>query len=193
MRTAVWIAAALTTSLQTAAAADIKLDDFDQQRRQGYVSIHGPIARGDWEAFASISIGIRQQFPGARIAVVSLNSSGGNVLESAKLAGGITGERALTMVAPGSVCASACVLMFVAGSSKMVSSDGSIEVHRVSGPDGVESDISKAMTTEIAELYQRFHVPPDIIGRLVTTPPWQTYKLTNHDLAGLGATVIPRQ
>ena len=113
------------------------------------------------------------------------------MLEASMIAGYILGEGALTMVAPGRECASACVLLLLAGKRRLVADTASIGVHGAAMPDGTENDAALAATTESARLFAHLGMPPDIVGRVVMTPPGSMYWLSADELARMGVSVMP--
>jgi hypothetical protein len=110
-----------------------------------------------------------------------LSSPGGNVLEAARLANLIHETRMPVFVRAGDMCASACFLLFAASPSRHVSPDAMIGVHSASF-EGNENEASFMLDTAMARRARSFGVPPDIIGRMVTTAPSDMAWLTAADL-----------
>jgi hypothetical protein len=126
-----------------------------------------------------------------------LSSPGGNVLEATRLANLIHETGMPVFVQAGDMCASACFLLFAASPSRHVSPEAMIGVHSASF-DGNENGASLMLDTAMARKARAFGVPPDIIGRMVTTEPsdmaWLTAdELKEMDVRQIGATqrVIP--
>jgi hypothetical protein len=121
-----------------------------------------------------------------------LSSPGGNVLEAARLANVIHEARMSVFVQAGEMCASACFLLFAASPNRHAASDAMIGVHSASF-DGNENAASLMLDTAMARKARAFGVPPDIIGRMVTTGPsdmaWLTAdELHEMDVRPIGAT-----
>ncbi|WP_158921250.1 hypothetical protein [Acidisphaera sp. S103] len=121
-----------------------------------------------------------------------LSSPGGNILEATKLANIIHETGMPVFVQAGDMCASACFLLFAASPSRHASPDAMIGVHSTS-LHGDENAASFMLDTAIARKARAFGVPPDIIGRMVTTEPsdmaWLTAdELEEMDVRQIGAT-----
>lgn len=121
-----------------------------------------------------------------------LSSPGGNILEATKLANLIHETGMPVFVQAGDMCASACFLLFAASPSRHASPDAMIGVHSASF-DGNENGASLMLDTAMARKARAFGVPPDIIGRMVTTGPsdmaWLTAdELREMDVRQIGAT-----
>jgi hypothetical protein len=86
------------------------------------------------------------------------------------------------MVLSGSQCNSACFLLFAAGAPKVIAPDALIGVHSASD-EGQENLGSMAATTLMARDAADLDVPPQIIGKMVETPPNRVAWVTRDDLA----------
>lgn len=110
-----------------------------------------------------------------------LNSPGGNVLEALMLANLIHKGGMPVFVQAGDMCASACFLLFAGSPSRHASPAAMIGVHSAS-IDGDEDDSSLSMDTALAREARAFGVPPDVIGKMVTTEPSDMAWLTADEL-----------
>jgi hypothetical protein len=153
------------------------------------IEISGQITAGDADAFTRE---VKQaKAAGKLVENVQLNSTGGRLLEGARLAGTIREEKISTTVGQGAVCASACFLAFAAGDPKFVGDGAQIGVHKASEKGGRETVLSDAVTDSMARFAKELGVPSAIIARMVKTPPKQIVWLTAQDLRSMG--VNPRQ
>lgn len=126
-----------------------------------------------------------------RIIGVVLNSPGGNLFESGRLAMTLRNSRITTGVS--GICASACFLMFMGGSTKMVFPDARIGVHSAS-EQSIETLGSQAATTEMARTAQTLGTPEAILGRMVVTPPDKIAWLSETDLRTIpGIKIVTQQ
>jgi hypothetical protein len=157
------------------------------------ISIVGEIVPGDADAF--IDLVKKANAAGRFVANVRLNSPGGNLLEGVRLADTIKTAKIATNVGQSAMCASACFLVFAAGSEKNASYGAQIGVHGASSPDGEETVQSGAATVSMARVAKELGVPPAIIGRMVVTPPDQMVWLSSQDLQSMGVILLgkPRQ
>jgi len=152
------------------------------------ITITGEITPGDADAF---SRAVKQANDGGKfVANIRLNSEGGNLLEGVKLADAIRFGKMSTNVGKVATCASACFLVFAAGSTKFVSYGARIGVHGASDKSGRETVSSEAATISMAKIAKELAVPAAIIGRMVVTPPTEMVWLTPQELQSLGATML---
>ncbi len=125
-----------------------------------------------------------------KLFAVGLDSPGGNLREGVYLANSIRSTELPTIVSSHGMCASACFLMFAAGSTRMAAVNARIGVHSASS-DGEDNTPAQAVTTLMARQAAEFGVPAAIIGKMVTTPPGDITWLTRQDLATMGTTILP--
>jgi hypothetical protein len=150
------------------------------------IVITGKISPGDTEAFTAE---LKQANDAKKIvANVSLNSLGGNLLEGVKLADAVRFGKISTNVEK--TCASACFLVFAAGSTKFANYAALIGVHGASDISGAETVQSEAATVSMAKIAKKLGVPAPIIGRMVVTPPSEMVWLSPADLQSMGTTMI---
>ncbi len=126
----------------------------------------------------------------AKLFAVGLDSPGGNLREGVYLANSIHSTGLPTIVSSRGMCASACFLMFAAGSTRMASINARIGVHSASS-DGEDNGPAQAVTTLMARQAAEFGVPSSIIGKMVTTPPGDITWLNRQDLAAMNTTILP--
>jgi len=170
-----WIARAAT--LTTTAAKDGKV----------LVTLNGEITEGDADALKTI---IQTANNGGHlVAIVRLNSPGGSILEGVKLADLVRFGKISTSVIGTSICASACFIVFAAGSEKYVNYSASVGVHGASDESGEETTASGAATITVARIAKVLGVPSSIIGKMVVTPPDQMVWLSPDDLRSMSVTM----
>lgn len=154
------------------------------------VAISGEISPGDAEAFTQL---VKQaNDAGKFVANIRLNSDGGNLLEGVKLADAIRFGKISTNVGKSATCASACFLLFAAGSTKFASYGAQIGVHGASDENGRETVSSNAATVSMAKIAKELGVPSSIIGRMVVTPPNEMVWLSPQELQSMGVTMMGR-
>jgi hypothetical protein len=151
------------------------------------VSLNGEITDGDSDALKTIIQTANDD--GHFVALVRLNSPGGSVLEGVKIAEIIQFGKISTSVIGKSICASACFVVFAAGSEKYVNYTASVGVHGASNQSGEETVQSSAATVTMARIVKELGVPPSIIGKMVITPPDEVVWLTPDDLRSMGTTM----
>jgi hypothetical protein len=119
------------------------------------------------------------------VATIRLNSKGGNLVEGVAIAEMIRRARISTSVLSNAECASACFIIFAAGSEKFASYQAQIGVHGASDSNGRESSLSNSATIGMARIVKELGVPPAIVGKMVVTPPDQMVWLTVDDLRSM--------
>jgi len=157
---------------------------------QATIWITGEIVPGDADKFSQ---SVRQaNDSGKFVANVRLDSPGGNLLEGVKIADAIRFGKISTNVGKTAICASACFLMFAAGSTKNVSYGAQVGVHGASGENGEETATSGAATVSMAKIAKELGVPSAIIGRMVVTSPQDMVWLSPQELQSMGVTMMGR-
>lgn len=152
-----------------------------------HVRMEGEIKAGDTAKLTAI---LRDD--SGSIVDISLNSLGGNVLEAEQMASDIRDYGVTVTVDTGDTCASACFLLFAAGTVRKAGEHALIGVHSASDADGEETPESLAVTTLIARDAAAYGVPSSIIGKIVTTAPGQIAWLNDADLRRMGVRVSPQ-
>jgi hypothetical protein len=120
----------------------------------------------------------------------SLNSPGGFLTEAELVAEVIAATDTYVMVFKGHVCASACFLLFAAGKHKIVSPGALVGVHAVSLPGIGENFLTWGATTGMARDAAYYHVPPAIIGKMVTTAAGDVAWLSRDELSSMGTKIL---
>ncbi len=152
----------------------------------GVIVAAGQINLGDDERLHDY---VARLHPGTTVVGMVLESPGGNLREGVYLATTIRNSRIATGVFDRAECASACFLMFAAGSHRTVGPHARIGVHSASH-SGEDDPVAQAVTTLMARKAADLGVPSDIIGRMVTTPPSQIAWLTPDELAEMHVEVL---
>jgi hypothetical protein len=182
--------AAATIFLTTSASAATFSTSLDGDRNV-IVTLTGQIVEGDSDELASIVR--RADDRGNTVVMLQLNSPGGRIVEGVKLADIVRDEKIATSVVGSARCASACFMVFAAGSKKIVSTTARVGVHGASDEHGKETPQSSVATLSMARISKELGVPPSIIGKMVVTPPNEIVWLTPDDLRSMGATIIREQ
>ncbi|MGD0107390.1 MAG: ATP-dependent Clp protease proteolytic subunit [Rhodopila sp.] len=178
-RRVIRILAAVTLSIacpNSASAMVFKVIAPDGERPA--LSMSGEILPGDTARVLPLFIRLSEGDIAPRL---FLNSPGGNILEATQLANVIHEARMPVFVQAGDMCASACFLLFAASPSRHAAPDAMIGVHSASF-DGNENGASLMLDTAMARKARAFGVPPDVIGRMVTTAPSEMAWLTSDEL-----------
>jgi hypothetical protein len=151
------------------------------------VSLVGEISDGDADTLKSIIKSANDS--GHIVSAIRLDSPGGNLLEGSNLAGIVRFGKIATSVISGAKCASACFIVFAAGSPKYANYNASIGVHGASDEGGRETVEAGAATVSMARIVKDLGVPAPIIGKMVVTPPDSIVWLTPDDLRSMGTTM----
>jgi hypothetical protein len=160
------------------------------------VVMSGELAQGDARRFENILKA--SSVAGKPVSAVRLNSRGGSLIESVRLAGVIQGEnikgaKIATVIPAGATCLGACFIPFIAGSQKVVSAAAT-----VAGP-GAKSDnnqptgntpaLVRTETPAIVKVVQQMGLLDAIVTKMQATPEDGTFPLSSDDLRAMGATV----
>jgi hypothetical protein len=175
-----------------APAASSEIKTLPGREGRAIIQILGQIEFGDADLF--IAAVKRVNAAGKAVESVRLNSTGGRLVEGAKLAGAIRVGRLSTSVGPGAVCASACFLAFAAGDPKFAGDGALIGVHKASDRGGRETALSDAATLSMARFARELGVPSPIIARMVSTPPdlldLVQSRISGCNVFSFGATIV---
>jgi hypothetical protein len=167
-----------------APASSATIKSVPGKDRHVVIQISGQIAAGDADAFTNA---VKQaNAAGKVVESVQLNSTGGSLLEGAKLAAAIKVGKISTAVAQGAVCASACFLAFAAGDPKFAGYGALIGVHKASDKGGRETAASGEATRLMGRFANELGVPSSIIARMLSTPAKQIGWLNPQDLRSMG-------
>jgi hypothetical protein len=173
----------LSISEGSAAALDFALTATPEG--QPAISLTGEIFIDDNARFGPVLV---QMFQRGQSPALLLDSPGGNILGALRIASIIQKYHLAVFVPAGSMCASACFLLFAASQSRHASSESQIGVHSASLA-GDENQASFMIDTIMARSAKGFGVPDGIIGRMVTTKPSDMAWLTTSELKDMN--VIP--
>lgn len=159
---------------------------------QGNVAITGTgeIVAGDLERLRTLMLQLSGTMSATgRVNAIFLDSPGGALIEAERLADVIQKVHLAVVVPAGSQCASACFLLFAAGSLRIVGPDALVGVHSASQA-GHETEASMAITTALARDAAQMGVPPQIVGKMVETKPGRMEWLTRDDLALMDVRIV---
>lgn len=131
----------------------------------------GTIISGDDNRLAAAVTTAKLEHQDHRLRAVALDSPGGQIAEAMKIVGRIRGMGLVTVVPDGATCASACALVFAAGTIKVVSPTAKLGVHGAANMHGEQDVQASAATTFLAQVFGRLGAPASVIGRMVVTPP----------------------
>jgi ATP-dependent protease ClpP protease subunit len=165
-------------------------DFFIDQKYHDQMDVGGVINLGDEVKFQQVLN--QAAASGTRIGWLRLNSNGGNVVAGAKIAEMTRNNSIQTMVGNNDECASICVLVFAAGTTRSHYETSRIGVHSIStyaaglnGP-GVDDESAMAGSTWLARQLKYYGTPDNVIGKMISTPSadgsiaW----LTTNDVVG---------
>ncbi len=148
--------------------------------------LRGEIMPGDTARIMPMLLHFYQR---GKVPRLVLDSPGGNILDADKLALLIRKAGVPVTVPAGRMCASACFLLFAASPDRTASMFASIGVHSAS-MDGDENLVTLDITTIMAREAADFGIPPEIIGRMVTTKPSDMAWLTTVELREMGVRLL---
>lgn len=174
-----FFACLVLTALAPAMAADIVA------HRQG-VLIQGPIQKGD---YARILQFVRHPDNYGRFArSVYLDSPGGDLVETVKIAHLLEKSYAATHVDPGARCYSACFILWMSGVSRNVAEGGALGVHRIHVKvDGETMDPGSERFAAIARRVEYYMAglgtPRTILDKMNATAPASMFVISQRWLA----------
>lgn len=170
-------------------AAAAVIDAYPGEHNTTAIHLDGEIIPGDANRLAYVVHEAR--LAGRRVDVLRLDSKGGDLIEGLRLAD-VVSSLGLTTVIPGrDICASACFFPFAAGVRRMASPDGRVGVHGVSEGALGETGPAKSMTVDVARRLNAYHVPAEVIGEMVVTPPDRMRWLSAAELRQMGVAKTP--
>ena len=147
----------------------------------GLLSASGEVRLGDEERLRDA---LRAVPKGARLAGISLDSPGGDLEEGLRLATAVHDARLPTVVDDGAKCASACFIVFAAGSHLFASTTALVGVHSVAFR-GRDNPDAQAATVRMARRLAEYGVPDAILGKMVSAQPSQIWWLNRSDLESM--------
>jgi len=162
--------------------------------RDGKVAFEGAIEPGDGERFA-LFLQEGSEVP----RYVELSSPGGSLDAAIRIASLIEIFRLDTSVPKRAVCASACFVLFLAGTSRTPYRDfddtnsAKVGLHRPSlksgaagGDIAVDSAKQRAAMTKLRGYLSERNVPQRLIDEMMARPSNDVYWMTDHDFIELG-------
>ena len=146
-----------------------------------FIAASGVVLLGDEDRLRTV---IRAMPPNTRLAGISLDSPGGDLLEGLRVAAAVHDAHLQTIVRNGAKCASACFIMFAAGSHMFADTSALLGVHSASygGRDTPEAQVATVLMARRLSVYG---VPDAILGKLVSAQPNQIWWLARSDLESM--------
>lgn len=151
------------------------------------IVLAGDIAGGDGDAVEALMKETNDS--GKLVAALRLDSPGGSLAESVRIAELVQRTKIAVVVGSKARCASACFLIFAAGTEKYVGYGAAIGVHGASDKYGRITPRAVAATVSMARMVREFGVPPGIVEKLVVTGPDEIVWLSIDELRSMGAVV----
>jgi hypothetical protein len=199
----VLIAAAFFVSAAPARSAEYR------KVSQDTIAITGPIDAGDETKFREAVSQIKRADLKQAGVILLANTPGGNIYAARQIAIGIAaaqskGFTSTMVVRAGSVCASACVLMFAAATNRIVEvggtqggqriPSGALYVHRLVIDGGNETEATKVESVALAQIMKEIGTPDAVLAKLLVTGSRKGARLDASDLrAWKNTTLIPFQ
>lgn len=159
------------------------------------LSLVGKIEAGDTrklqQEVARVQGVISTHIAKARVALVFLESPGGNMNEAMSLGRFLRANQVSTHVAHGDTCASACVLVLAAGVKRLPAGD--VVVHSFYSPEVLgTNDFAKAekayerMSAAVALYLREMRVSGQLLDEMIRVPHFTSRKLELEELVRLG-------
>jgi hypothetical protein len=194
------VAAASLLAGYPASAADYRKVGSD------LIAVTGEIQFGDEAKFRmAVSQIDRADLKQAGV-ILLVDTPGGNVFAARQIAVGMLHARSkgistTVMVQAGSVCASSCVIIFAAASSRIVEvggtrdgqriPSGALYVHTIAA-NGAETEWTMAASVELARVMKEMGTPASVLAKLLLTGSRDGTRLDAKDLgAWKRTTLIP--
>lgn len=137
------------------------------------VTVDGAIARGDARAFERTVLR-------AKAATVVLDGIGGDVGEALAIARTVRERGFRTVVPAGATCSGACVVIWLAGTTRSLHQRGVVRFHlvTVSGASAVDTAWPVDLVTLERAIHVEFGHPVDLAWELTRSPPASARRLT---------------
>lgn len=116
------------------------------------------------------------------LSIVILNSPGGKVYPAMVIAEMIHKHGLSTAVIEGSLCASACSIIFLAGKARLALGD--LGVHQISGVS--DPSLTQSTISDIYSSLTTFGTHPKVIELMLKTPPDEMYYFSRQELVDYG-------
>ncbi len=146
-----------------------------------FLSASGIVRLGDEDR---LKAALRSVAANTRLSGLSLDSPGGDLEEGLRVATAIHDAHLQTMVRNGAKCASACFIMFAAGSHMFAGTSALVGVHSASY-GGHDTPDAQAATVIMARRLSAYGVPDAILGKMVSAQPSQIWWLARSDLESM--------
>jgi hypothetical protein len=163
------------------------VSSYINKEGKGVITLDGDLVEGDSKKVGD-EIG-KHNKAGRWVIAIRLNSLGGLMSEGIIIGEGVKEAHISTVVPNGSVCASACFIIFAGGTEKYASGKSSIGVHGAADKNGAETVDTAAATVVMARVLKELGAPPSIIGKMVVTPPSEMLWLKLEDMQSMGVNV----
>jgi|GEM_PF-4114217 len=163
-------------------AAKFKLST-DPKKTCSAIRISGEIVAGDYNRFADA---LKKATEVAPVRRLYLRSVGGKLLAAFAMTD-LVRQRAPaveTIVEPGQICNSACVVVLAVGSQKYVSRSAAVLIHRAYDPLTKKSDM--AATKQVAEFMVANGMPPRVLETMGSLRPKEQVPVTRANAKKLG-------
>lgn len=156
--------------------------------------LDGEIHEGDYDRFVSF-LKANPVDAMSAFSVIKVNSTGGDVLETIRMAKAIK-EGFGRVFVDGGTCASSCFFLYVFASTHMAVHDGHLGIHRPYynptyfaklSPTEAEAKY-KEMDTQVRAYLHDLRVPQHLVDTMFSTPSSDIYWLTDSDIVELGLT-----
>jgi hypothetical protein len=146
-----------------------------QERIGGFVLLHehkAAVLTGEISSDTNASFdAVLGRMPDLK--VLGLNSPGGQVVAALEIANKIHALRLTTVIPESMDCASACSILFLAGSERFP--EGGLGVHQLSTREPGDLQAVQLVISDILDAFERFGVDPRVTKQMLTTPPQDMY------------------
>ena len=177
--------ACVAAACYSASAADVTTTLSRENRT--IVLLNGELAQGDASRLRDIIKGSSSS--GKPVSGIRLNSSGGSLLEGARMAALIHNAKVATVVPSGATCASACFIAFAAGNQKFVSATATVGVPGAADKLGQDA---AGEVPPIVRVVKDLGLLDAIVEKMLATREDEVSWLTQDDLRAMGATTTGR-
>ena len=160
-----------------ASAADIT--PFSRDGVTKVIFIAGTIMPGDRQKFVNVALTTDK-------AVVALISDGGNLREALEIGRAVRMKGFPTYVPPNSVCASACALIWLAGSPRNMTSSAQIGFHAVYVDEAGVPEISSSGNAIVGSYLNALGLPEVAVLKLTSAAPNDMHWLTPSEALSFG-------
>lgn len=179
-------------------SADYRKVDVDA------ISVTGPIEFGDETKFkVAVSEISKDKLTNAGVVLI-VDTPGGNIYAARQIAAGMLSARikgipTTIVLRAGSICASSCVVMFAAATTRIVEVGGTTGGKRIpSGAlyvhtlaiDGNETEATMAASVELARVMKEVGTPDPVLAKLLLTGTRDGRRLDASDLKSWDNTIL---